>query len=429
MKRFAPALVLLLLAAIFACVTIPTIGQTITVSPGVAIQQGGVPQGTVTTLNCSTNVTCTNSGPVSTITASGGGSSITLQTNGTNNGSQSLLNLAAGANITLVDNGTGTVTIASTGGGGSGGNGITVYSGAPSVALTGTTFFPIGGGSAAATAESQVQSTIRSAVTVSNFGVDISTALGTGNSAAFTWRKNGSSQTITCTISGASSTSCSDTTHSFTASAGDTLDVQVVFSGVIGVTPVFNMNVQMGAASSGGGGSFVLVEQHTATNSASLNFTTGISSTYDDYQIELLNVVPVSNAVNLIMRMSTDGGATYDSGSNYFWDALSWRAGSGTVNAGGTDTSIGLTAANSLSISNATTMGASFSLNFFQPLSTTLYKQVRGKGMMLFQDGSTRVMLEVGGQYTSTTAVNAFQFLMSSGNISSGTIRLYGLSH
>lgn len=49
---------------------------------------------------------------------SGGGSSITLETNGAANSSQVLLNLAAGANVTLTETG-GTVTVASTGGGGS----------------------------------------------------------------------------------------------------------------------------------------------------------------------------------------------------------------------------------------------------------------------------------------------------------------------
>jgi hypothetical protein len=41
----------------------------------------------------------------------GSGTSITLKTNGTNNGSQSILNLANGTNITLADNGSGQVTI------------------------------------------------------------------------------------------------------------------------------------------------------------------------------------------------------------------------------------------------------------------------------------------------------------------------------
>ena len=42
----------------------------------------------------------------------------TFQTNGTPNGSQSVLNLAAGSNITITDGGSGTVTIGGTGGGG-----------------------------------------------------------------------------------------------------------------------------------------------------------------------------------------------------------------------------------------------------------------------------------------------------------------------
>ncbi len=52
----------------------------------------------------------------------GTGVGLTLQTNGVNNGLQSLLNLQQGTNVTIVDNGNGTVTINSTGGGGGGGD-------------------------------------------------------------------------------------------------------------------------------------------------------------------------------------------------------------------------------------------------------------------------------------------------------------------
>jgi hypothetical protein len=38
------------------------------------------------------------------------GSTITLKTDGTNNGSQSVLNLVAGAGVTITDNGSGTIT-------------------------------------------------------------------------------------------------------------------------------------------------------------------------------------------------------------------------------------------------------------------------------------------------------------------------------
>lgn len=182
------------------------------------------------------------------------------------------------------------------------------------------------------------------------------------------------------------------------------------------------------SAAGGGGGALVLLEQHTASNSASLDFTTCISSAYDEYAIEVVGIVPVSNAVNLLMRMSTDGGSSYDSGSNYFTDGLSWRAGAVPVNGGGSGTSINITAMNGLSMGNDSKWGTSWSLRYYTPLSTALYKQVIGKGFIIYNDNATRVMGEVGGQYTSLAAADAFQFLFSSGNIASGTVRVYGLA-
>lgn len=69
----------------------------------------------------------------------GTGVGLTLQTNGVNNGLQSLLNLQQGTNVTIADNGNGTVTINSTGGGGGGGGTVT------SVALTVPSAFTVSG--------------------------------------------------------------------------------------------------------------------------------------------------------------------------------------------------------------------------------------------------------------------------------------------
>jgi len=49
----------------------------------------------------------------------GGGGSLALETNGTTNGSQTLLNLQEGTGVTITDGGSGTVTIAASGGGSS----------------------------------------------------------------------------------------------------------------------------------------------------------------------------------------------------------------------------------------------------------------------------------------------------------------------
>lgn len=131
-------------------------------------------------------------------------------------------------------------------------NGITVYSGLAGISLSGTTYFPIGGGSAANTTEASVQANVQAATTFQNFGANLSAALGGAgaNSVVFTWRKNASSQTLTCTITDPATT-CADTTHSFTTAAGDKIDVQAVFSGTIVATPVFVLAVQAGVTVSG----------------------------------------------------------------------------------------------------------------------------------------------------------------------------------
>jgi hypothetical protein len=168
----------------------------------------------------------------------------------------------------------------------------------------------------------------------------------------------------------------------------------------------------------------VLVEQHTASVSASLDFTTCITSTYDEYQIELIHVRPATNNSNLYLRMSTDGGATYDSTNLYGWANWAYRATASGVSAGGLVGQIDLTPAN---VSNSASWGgASGTIKLFNPLGS-YYKQYGGK--MTFFGESEQYLLggEVVGYYQNASPVNAFRFLYSAGNITSGTIRCYGI--
>jgi hypothetical protein len=135
------------------------------------------------------------------------------------------------------------------GGGGSGG-GIVVYSGS-TVAYAGTMYFAVGGGAAVSATEANVQAASPSAATISNLQVQLSAALGVGNSAVFTWRDSGASQPLTCTISGASATSCSDTTHSFNVASGDLIDIQSVVTGTVVVTPTTVISTALGTSGVG----------------------------------------------------------------------------------------------------------------------------------------------------------------------------------
>lgn len=175
----------------------------------------------------------------------------------------------------------------------------------------------------------------------------------------------------------------------------------------------------------GGGGGLAMLEQHTAANSASLDFTTAISATYDEYMIEFVDVVPANNNVNPIMRMSTNGGSTYDAGANYNYNVSGlnrFGLGQTGVDSGGTSILLAKSA-----VDNTTLLGVNGSIRLFAPLSATRYKAVEGQLIAWVTGGLIENQL-LGGSYRIATAVNAFQFLMTAGNIASGTIRVYGVA-
>ncbi len=123
-----------------------------------------------------------------------------------------------------------------TGAAGSGASGgITVYSGIDS-SFAPTIYFPAGGGINSSATESDVATLVATPGTIQNFAASINTPFGTGNSAVFTYRKNGVSQSVTCSISGAVAATCVDTTHTFNFTDGDILDIQVAFTGTIAST-------------------------------------------------------------------------------------------------------------------------------------------------------------------------------------------------
>lgn len=173
----------------------------------------------------------------------------------------------------------------------------------------------------------------------------------------------------------------------------------------------------------GGSGGLVLLETHTASTSATLDFTTFISSTYDQYVFEFLGVLPATSTADLWMRVGTGGGPTYDTGANYTW-ALFQAAQTGGTAALGTGADTKLKIAHSLG--TGSTNGASGSLTIYEPQSTSLYKRYVGRMIDIDSSGNMATAVD-GGHYTSTTALTAVRFLYSSGNITSGTIRVYGV--
>jgi hypothetical protein len=182
------------------------------------------------------------------------------------------------------------------------------------------------------------------------------------------------------------------------------------------------------AAAAAGGGSLVFLEAHTASASATLDFTTFISATYDTYLFEFVSLVMATNSVNLWMRMGTGGGPTYDAGANYSHDQFVWRAGGTGTGGGAAQNQIVLDytgGGDTIRNTTAALAGVQGSVTLWDPQSTALYKQLRGS-VSYFDASNFRVTNDVRGSYESVTAVTAVRFMASSGNITSGVVRVYG---
>ena len=165
-----------------------------------------------------------------------------------------------------------------------------------------------------------------------------------------------------------------------------------------------------------------LIQTLTASSSASLAFTSDISANFSTYLVKVRMLVPATTNTNLLLTFSTDNGSTYLN-ANYKWGKFTFL---GTFSRAYTrsdsDTSIQIAAA--LSSTSANDFNADIILhnlnsNTFSPLvmchSTCYNTTPKAQGTV------------GGGMNTTTTAVTAIKFAMSSGNITSGTISLYGL--
>ena len=176
-------------------------------------------------------------------------------------------------------------------------------------------------------------------------------------------------------------------------------------------------------------GNLVFISEQTASSSASISFTTGIDSTYPIYKFEFIDIHPSSNDVNFQFNMSTDGGSNYNvTKTTTFFQGYHTEAGAGSL-AYNTGRDLAQSTANAditREIGNLDDESTAGNLFLFNPSSTTFVKHYISR----FQDYShadASVDSHSAGYGNTTSAVDAIRFTFSSGNIDSGTIKLYGI--
>ena len=177
------------------------------------------------------------------------------------------------------------------------------------------------------------------------------------------------------------------------------------------------------------GGTLVLLSTQTASNSATISFTTGLDSTYDAYEFHFIDIHPRTDDVEFEFNLSTDSGSNYNvtKTSTYFW---AYHNEADTVTSLSYDTAQDLaqsTAFQDLAhrIGNDADQNLGGSMQLFNPSSTTYVKHFISNTSQ-YQFDNLNFNTFVAGYGNTTSAVNAIQFKMSSGNFD-GTIKLYGV--
>jgi len=167
-----------------------------------------------------------------------------------------------------------------------------------------------------------------------------------------------------------------------------------------------------------------LIATKTASASASLEFTSVIGTNWNTYYVSIRNLIPATDAVSLNVTFSTDNGSTYLA-TNYLYAYLNQLT-SGTLTAEGSNSTTAAQIAKN--VSNGSSNGLCADIYFYNIKSASVPCYFKGRLTHYQTDGTGNYNIPCSGSNTSTTGVNALKFAFSSGNITSGTIYLYGVN-
>jgi hypothetical protein len=172
-----------------------------------------------------------------------------------------------------------------------------------------------------------------------------------------------------------------------------------------------------------------LISSQTASNSASLSFTSGLDSTYKAYKFVFVNIAPRTDAVKFTFNLSTDAGSNYNVTKTSTFFAVEHTE-SGASSALGYDSGQDLAQSTAFQVlayelGNGADESSSGSLQLFNPSSTTYVKHwISSISGLQYTNVSYNWF--TAGYGNTTSAVNAISFQMTSGNFD-GTIYLYGI--
>jgi len=184
-------------------------------------------------------------------------------------------------------------------------------------------------------------------------------------------------------------------------------------------------------ASSGGGGVWNLILTQTASASATIDFTSGIDDTYDEYVFKFIDIHPSSEAGKFGFQGNVAGGSGYnetitstfffsyhnevDSAADVAYQAASDQA-EGTAFQPLSD---------NIGIDND--QSGAGTLTIYDPSNTTFVKHFIARTNS-YSASDYSVDGYTAGYFNTTSAIDEISFKFSTGNIDAGQISLYGIS-
>ena len=183
------------------------------------------------------------------------------------------------------------------------------------------------------------------------------------------------------------------------------------------------------------GGSMVFIKKLTASSSGTLSFVDGASSvvldsTYKKYLFTFNNIHPSADGSQFLFNLSADTGSNYNvtkttTAFRSFHSEDDSATGLAYYTGGDLAQSTDFQRfADSLGNDNDQSLSGTFTL--FNPSSTTFVKHFIANVNYSY-DADYSLQYFMAGYGNTTSAVDAIQFKMNSGNIDAGDICLYGI--
>ena len=186
----------------------------------------------------------------------------------------------------------------------------------------------------------------------------------------------------------------------------------------------------LSGVNSGFGDALTLISSQTVTDQASVSFTSGITSTYNEYIFKFYGINPATDQAVFSWQSNAVGGSG-------FAETITSAAFLAAHNEAGTDASLGYntgmdeaqgTTFQSLTRTNGNDADqcCAGELHLFNPSSTIYVKNFYSRVNQSHHLDFTQDCF-VGGYINTTSAIDEVQFKMDSGNFD-GTIMMYGVS-